>query len=102
LDVLDECHFELVAARELADDGWYPGQAGDASGTQPPFACDELVAIQRLVDQDRLKDAVLDDAGRETLERLVVDQLARLVGVGTDLVEREIRRGGQGRSSRRD
>ena len=62
LEVLDEREFELLAIGELADDGRDPVEAGGLGRAQPALTGDELVAVDRLGDQDRLEDAVLDDA----------------------------------------
>ena len=64
LEVLDERELELVAIGELADDGRDPLQAGRLGGAEATLAGDELVAIDRLGDEDRLEHAVLGDALR--------------------------------------
>ena len=62
LEVLDERELELIAIGELADDGRDAIEAGGLCRAQPPLAGDELVAVDRLGDEDRLEDAVLRDA----------------------------------------
>ena len=64
LEVLDQGELELLAIGELADDGGDPLEAGRLGGSEPPFAGDELVAVEGLRDEDRLQDAVLADARR--------------------------------------
>ena len=84
LEVLDEGELELLAIGELADDRRDAVEAGRLRGAQPPLAGDELVAVDRLGDEDRLEDAVLGDARGQRREALGVEPLARLVRVRRD------------------
>ena len=65
LQVLDERELELVAIDELADDGRDAIEAGRLGRPEAALAGDELVAVDRLGDEDRLEDAVLGDARAE-------------------------------------
>ena len=84
LEVLDEREFELLAIGELAHDRRDAVETGGLRGPQPALAGDELVAVERLGDEDRLEDAVLGDARRERRESFGVEPLARLVRVRAD------------------
>ena len=84
LEVLDEGDLELLAVGELADDRRDAFETGRLGGTQPPLAGDELVAVDRLHDEDRLEDAVLGDAGREGGKLLGIEPLAGLERVRAD------------------
>ena len=64
LEVLDERELELLAVGELADDGRDALEAGGLGGAEAPLAGDELVAVDRLGDEDRLEDAVLARCSR--------------------------------------
>ena len=75
-------------------------QAGLDGGVVAALAGDDLVARAALADHQRLDDAFLGDRGDQL--RQVAHGLARLVGVGVDLVDRHhpadrrAGRGGQG------
>ena len=91
LEVLDERDLELVAVGELADDGRDPLEAGrDRGRADAALAGDELVAVERLGDEDRLEHAVLADARGELVEARLVDASARLVRVRPDPRERDL------------
>ena len=64
----------------------------EAGRAHASLAGDELVAVERLRDEDRLQHAVLADARRELLEHGVVHPAAGLVRVGRDARERRPRR----------
>ena len=93
LDVLDEGELELVARRELAHDRRHPLEPGQLRCPDAALAGDELVAVERLGDEDRLDDAVVADARREALELRDVEALARLVRVPADARDRDLARG---------
>ena len=59
LEVLDEGELELVAVGELADDRGDAFETGRLRSPEPALPGDELVAVDRLGDEDRLEDAVL-------------------------------------------
>ncbi len=93
LDVLDERDLELVAIRELADERRDALEAREPGGAHAALAGDELVAVERLGDEDRLQHAVLADARGELLEAGVVDVAPRLVRVRRDPGERDLDHG---------
>ena len=64
LEVLDERELELLAIGELADDRRDALQAGEPRGADAALAGDELVAVDRLGDEDRLDHAVLRGCSR--------------------------------------
>ena len=84
LQVLDEGELELLAVRELADDGGDPLEAGGDGGSKPSLAGDELVAVEDLGHEDRLDDPVLGDARRERGELVRHRTCAGLVRVRAD------------------
>ena len=79
-----------VAIGELADERGDPFEAGEAGRAHASLAGDELVAVERLRDEDGLEHAVLPDARRELLEHGVVDAVAGLVRVGRDPRQRHL------------
>jgi hypothetical protein len=102
LKVLDEGELELVAVRELADQGGDAVEAGGLGGSKAAFPSHELVAVDRLRHQDRLEDAVLSDACRQRGEALLVEPLARLMRVWLDAVRRDLERAGLTGAALRD
>ena len=84
LEVLDERELELLAIGQLAHDRRDPLEAGRLRGAQAALAGDELVAVDRLGDEDRLEDAVLGDAGAERRQPFGVEPLAWLVRIRRD------------------
>ena len=102
LEVLDEGELELLPVGELPNDRRDALQAGHAGCANAPLAGDELVAVDRLGDEDRLDHAVLADALGEAREGVVVHPQARLARVLADPRERDLDRAGGRRRTLRD
>ena len=90
LEVLDEGDLELVAIGELADHRGNALEPGQLAGPEAPLTGDELVAVERLGDEDGLEHAVLADARCERLELVRVEPLARLAGIRLDPRDRDL------------
>jgi hypothetical protein len=102
LEVLHEGELELILFAGLPNDGGDPIEPSHPGGAQAALTGDEAVAVQRLGHQDGLQDAVGGDARRELLQRLVLEGRSWLVGVGLDLVERDLGRAGSRGDGLRD
>ena len=101
LDVLHERQLQLLpVGRRAADDGRDAGQAGDPRGAQASLAGDEPVAVDRLLHDDRLEDAVGLDAAGQRLERFLFRVRSRLGRIQRDLLDRDLHRGWTGRTLR--
>ena len=59
LEVLDQGELELIAIGELANESRDAVETGRLGRPEAPLTGDELVAVDRLRHEDRLKDAVL-------------------------------------------
>ncbi len=91
LDVLDERDLERVPfAHHLLHDDGNRGQSSLQRGAEAALAGDELVAVARARDDERLHDPVLADAAGEVFEGCLVEGAPRLVGIGRDLVEGDL------------
>src|SRR3954454_8145734 len=86
VDVLQQRVPEHGVVRRVPDDRRHGVQPRRASGTQATLTHDELVgAVTVLTDDDRLEQTELLDAVGQLLERLVVEDLPRLLRVRDDL-----------------
>ena len=92
LEVLDEGEFELIAIGELAHESRDAIETGGLGRPKAPLTGDELVAVDRLGHEDRLKDAVLGDARRERGKTVRIEPLARLMRIGLDPGGRDLER----------
>ena len=92
LEVLDEGELELIAIGELPHDGRDPLETGRLGGAKAALAGDELVAIDRFGDEDRLEDAVLRDARGQRRQSLGIEALPGLMRVGLDPRGRDLDR----------
>ena len=81
-----------MTVRELADDRRDPCQTGQPGSSNASFTGDELIALDRLGDEDRLDDAVFGDARRKRVKLRPVDRATRLVRVADDPVKRDFGR----------
>jgi hypothetical protein len=93
LEVLDQGELELVPVGQLPNHGRDPVEAGCLSSALASLAGHQLVSIDRLGDQDRLQDAVLDDARRQGREPIRIEPLARLAWVRGDPTDLQLDRG---------
>ena len=84
LEVLDKGELELLTIGELPNHRGDPFETCHLARAETAFSRDELIAVDGLRHEDRLKDAVLADAGRESLELGRVESLPRLAGIRTD------------------
>jgi hypothetical protein len=62
------------------DQCWYLFKAGVLGGDPTPFTGDDLVAIAKRADSDRLKDAAPTNATSQVLEAFRIDRPPRLIG----------------------
>jgi hypothetical protein len=84
LEVFDKGKLELLAVGKLANDRRDPLETSHLARSKAALPCDQLVSVDRLGHEDRLKDPVLADARREGLELGGIHPLARLARVGSD------------------
>src|SRR5260370_38443 len=80
-EVLDEGDVERGRVVEALEDRGNGPAARQLGRAPAALAGDDLVALARGTDEDRLQDAVLLDGGGELLEGLLVPGHARLRGV---------------------
>jgi hypothetical protein len=108
LDVFDQRHFEefpLVASRNGFDHDGDFRQMGALRGAPAALAGDDLIALAPggfgldLVDDDRLNHAVGLNRARQLLEPGIVHGTARLIVIGLELVDVDVKR--QARSGKR-
>ena len=90
LEVLDQSEFELMAIGKLANQSGDAIKTGRLGRPEAPLTSDELVAVDRLSHEDRLKDAVLGDARRERGKTVGIEPLTWLVRVGLDPRRRDL------------
>jgi hypothetical protein len=91
VDVLQQGVAEHGVVGGVPDDGRHGVQAGDTGRPQAALAHDEFVtAIRILPDDDRLEQPELPDGVAELLQRLVVEDLARLLRVGDDVTDGDL------------
>src|SRR5260370_23631407 len=89
VQVLDQRVPEQLVVRRLPDNGRDRGEAGLLAGAPPALAHDELIVSGHdLAHDDRLQQADGPDRRRELLERLLVEDLARLTRVGRYCADR--------------
>ncbi|GIU90254.1 MAG: hypothetical protein KatS3mg010_1353 [Acidimicrobiia bacterium] len=84
LDVLDDGLLQHRGVVGVPDDGGDRLEADPAGGPPATLAGDELEGVALLPDEHRLEDAHLPDRLGEGREALLVEVLARLLGVGPD------------------
>jgi hypothetical protein len=90
LKVLDQAQHELrIAAGVMAHNSGYRLEAGKPCRTPSPLAGDELVAVDRPENEERLQHAVLPDRLCEFTQRLGVETRADLLMRGPDLIDRD-------------
>ena len=91
LDVLNEGDGQGFFIGQGADDGGDAGQASLAGGPEAALAGDQFVAPPAArADHDRLQDAVRPDAGGQVGNGGLVEDGARLVGVGDDVRQSDL------------
>jgi hypothetical protein len=75
---------ELLPVGELTHDRRNALETGGLGGAEASLARDEPVAVDRLGDEDRLEDAVLDDALGQRRQVLLIETLSAAdVGSGS-------------------
>jgi hypothetical protein len=90
LQVLDEAEDELLVVVGIAShDGGHSGEAGQARGSPPALAGDQLVAVGKLSHQQWLEDAVQSDRFRKLTQWFRVESRAHLLARWADLVDRD-------------
>jgi hypothetical protein len=102
LEVLDDREFEAGAIVSLADDGRDSVEASRRRRAPAPFARDQLVGRGAAGDGDRPNEDGHDDAERanrllEFGQRLRIEVRPRLLRVGTNRVDPDLRRPRVGR-----
>ena len=102
LQVLDQRELELCLLVELADDGRDAIEAGRGRGPESALPGDEAVAIDRLGHEDRLEDAVLEDARGQRREVRLVEVPSWLVRVVADPGDGDLRGVGMPTGALRD
>ena len=90
LEILHERVPERLGVVHLADDRRDRRPSRELRRAEPPLAEDELVAVSRAPDDDRLQDAVQPDRLGELPQVLVVEMRARLMGIRIDPFDVEI------------
>src|SRR6185312_13346108 len=90
LEVLDERQLEALTVVEMTDDGRDPVETGRDGGANPSLPGDQLIPIERLGDEDRLKHAVFSDARRQARHLGIAEPASRLIRVRTDARDREV------------
>ena len=102
LDVLDQRELQRVAGLEgVLHHGRHGGQPRLLRGAEAALAGDQLVLIAGAHDHERLHDAMLADAARELVDRCLVEHAARLIRIGLDLIDRNLRHSRRVRVRRR-
>src|SRR5207249_3130504 len=91
LEVLDQRELETIA-HVVADDRRDRRLAGDPRGEHAAMARNEFVAVAVARDHYWLQNAVALDRGRELADAIGVEVRPRLLGIGTDALERDLRR----------
>ena len=103
LDVLDERQLQPLVVPDVADDDRHLQQARPLGGAPAPLAGHDLVgALPTRTHHDRLDDAAAADRLRELVELRVVHDAARLIAIGLDQVEIDLRWCAGARGRRRD
>ncbi len=102
LDVLDDCDCELVALRQLSDDGGYVVESSHLSCANSPLSGHELVPVEDLGDEHGLQNAVDRDTRRELFESVLLQLLPRLVWIASDTRNRDLDGGRTRRVGLRD
>ena len=113
MEVFQERVTEQVPVVRLSDDCRNRGFAGELGGTQAALTHDQLVAcigflgeeLLKLLgstrcgdatNDDGLKNAHLLDGGGEFLQIVLIEDLARLLRIGNDLIDRNFSEGSTG------
>ena len=85
LKVLDDRDLERGVVVDVLDQRRDGPESGLPGGAPAALAGDDLVGVRtERADQDRLEDAVLSDRGRQLVEGVLLEDEARLLGVGLD------------------
>ena len=90
MDVLEQRVPEHLVVLGGSHDGWDSFESCRPGGADPALPHHDLVALPAGTNDDRLKHPHGLDAGREVVERFLVEGSARLTRVGVDAVEREL------------
>ncbi|HVT49356.1 MAG TPA: hypothetical protein VHD57_16325 [Vicinamibacterales bacterium] len=85
LEVLDERDLDNLGVVNLADNDGQIAQADPNGSLIAPFARHNLKTGSPLSDHERLDDALLADRGHQL--RKIAHDLARLIGIGLDLID---------------
>ena len=89
LDILDDRDLQRFLVVEVADDGRNLVQPGALRRTPAPFAGDNLEILAVRPDNNRLDHAALAHAAGQLVERVRIEMLSRLVGIGANIRNRD-------------
>jgi hypothetical protein len=86
LEVLDEGHLHRHTLGYVADDDGHSMHLSALRGTPAALACNQLITLALLADDERLHDAAGTDGLSEFIERVFAEARARLIRARIDQV----------------